>query len=208
MRVIGAGVGRTGTLSLRQAIETLGLGPCHHMEVVLDDQARNVPLWNAALDGNPDWSEIYRHMHSAVDWPTASFYRELHAAFPAAKFVLTHRDPDTWADSFSETIYTALAGREEAPSAARSWIDMCIRTVERAGFPLGLDKSELAVRFNAHNEAVKQTIPAAQLLVFEVKEGWGPLCEFLDLPAPDEAFPRSNDRAEFWELVDGGMDKD
>ena len=208
VKVIGAGVGRTGTLSLRRAIEQLGLGPCHHMEAVIDDQPRNVPLWNAALNGNPDWAEIYAGMHSAVDWPTASFYRELHAAFPEAKFVLTHRDPNSWADSFSETIYTALAGRDQAPSAAQPWIDMCTHTVERAGFPLGLHKSELAERFVAHNEAVKAAIPAQQLLVFQVKEGWGPLCEFLNVAAPAEEFPRSNDRAEFWELVDGGIQQD
>jgi hypothetical protein len=207
MYVIGAGLGRTGTLTLRTALDILGFGPCHHMQVVLENPSHHVPLWSAALDGQPDWDAIYAGQKSAVDWPTASFYRELHAAYPEARFILTHRDPATWADSFEETIYTAMAGRDQAPREVQPWLDMCIRVIERAGLPLGLDKHELAARFVAHNEAVKAAIPASQLLQFEVRDGWGPLCEFLGVLEPAEAFPRTNDRAMFWELVNSGTEK-
>lgn len=204
MMVFGAGLGRTGTMSLRVALESLGLGPCHHMEVVIDDMPRQVPLWVDALDGCPDWTAIYAGCQSAVDWPTASFYPELHAAFPDARFILTHRDPDTWAESFTETIYRGIAGRDQAPAPTRAWLDMCARAIARAGIPEGLDAPQLADAFTAHNEAVRAALPPEQVLVYQVREGWEPLCEFLGIPAPDEPFPRRNDRAEFWQLVEGG----
>ncbi|MEQ8689375.1 MAG: sulfotransferase, partial [Pseudomonadales bacterium] len=141
--------------------------------------------------------------NAAVDWPTASFYRELHEAFPDARFVLTYRDPDTWAESFSDTIYHSIAGRAAAPPQARDWLDMAADVIARAGFPMGLDRQQLAAAFTAHNDAVKAALPSEQLLVFQVKEGWSPLCDFLGVPTPEQPFPRRNDRAEFWQLVKG-----
>lgn len=203
LKIIGAGVGRTATYSLKTAINQLGLGPCHHMEAVIENMAVQVPLWSAAVDGHPDWSAIYEGFDSAVDWPTACFFRELSAAYPEAKFILTHRSPETWAASFSETIYKLLASKDQAPPEMHDWLVMGQRVIERTGFPPGLNEVELAERFILHNEAVKAAIPADRLLVYQVKEGWGPLCEFLGVPAPDEPFPRTNDRSEFWDLVKG-----
>jgi len=201
MKVIGAGVGRTGTFSLKLAINRLGLGPCHHMEAVITNMPAQVPLWTAALDGGADWRALYEGFGSAVDWPTAGFFRELATAYPDAKFVLTHRDPETWADSFGQTIYTIMAGREMAPPEKRAWLDMAYGVIAKSGFPSGLDRDGLIKGFIAHNEAVKAAIPADRLLVYQVKEGWEPLCAFLEMPVPDEPFPRTNDRAEFWDLV-------
>lgn len=203
LKIIGAGVGRTATYSLKTAINQLGLGPCHHMEAVIENMAVQVPLWSAAVDGHPDWSAIYEGFDSAVDWPTACFFRELSAAYPEAKFILTHRSPETWAASFSETIYKLLASKDQAPPEMHDWLVMGQRVIGRTGFPPGLNEVELAERFILHNEAVKAAIPADRLLVYQVKEGWGPLCEFLGVPAPDEPFPRTNDRSEFWDLVKG-----
>jgi Sulfotransferase domain len=121
MHVIGAGLGRTGTYSLKFALNQLGLGPCHHMEEVMHKLPVQVPLWEAAIAGNPDWGAIYSGYGSAVDWPTASFYRELATAYPHAKFVLSTRSPDSWADSFGETIYKVLGGRDQAPADKRAW---------------------------------------------------------------------------------------
>lgn len=201
MHVIGAGVGRTGTYSLKLAINQLGLGPCFHMEAVMQDRPRQVSLWNAALAGQPDWKAIYKGYSSAVDWPTACFFRELNAAYPAAKFVLTVRSPETWADSFSSTIYKLLAAQDQAPEELREWLEMAIRVVDRNGFPAGLDRDGLIKAFTAHNEAVQAAIPSERLLIYQVSEGWEPLCEFLGVPAPDGAFPRTNDRNEFWDLI-------
>jgi hypothetical protein len=203
MRVIGTGVGRTGTYSLKLALDQLGQGPCHHMEEVIHNQPVQVPPWAAALRGDPDWATIYKGYRSAVDWPTAAFFRELYRAYPSAKFVLTVRTPESWAESFSETIYKALAGRANAPKELHAWLDMVVGAVTKTGFPEGLDVTGLTKAFVAHSDAVKATIPAEQLLVYQVKDGWEPLCKFLGLPVPDMPFPRTNDRVEFWERIEG-----
>ncbi|MEJ2604667.1 MAG: sulfotransferase [Gammaproteobacteria bacterium] len=205
MQVIGAGVGRTGTYSLKLAINQIGLGPCHHMEEVLHNMPVQVPLWSAAVAGDPDWSRIYDGYQSAVDWPTACFFRELSAAFPDARFVLTERDPERWADSFGATIYKLLAGKNEAPEEVRAWLDMASAVIGKTGFPAGLDDDGLERAFVAHNEAVREAIPADRLLVFDVRQGWGPLCDFLGVPTPDGEFPRTNHREEFWDRVNGNM---
>ena len=203
MQLIGTGIGRTGTYSLKLAINQLGLGPCHHMEEVLHNMPLQVPLWAAALNGAADWQSIYDGYPSAVDWPTAGFFGELYAAYPSAKFVLTLRSPESWADSFGGTIYQLLAGREQAPPEMRDWLKMSAGVIAKTGFPDGLDRDGLIAAFVAHNDAVRATIPAGQLLEFEVRQGWGPLCEFLGVPVPDESFPRTNHREEFWDRVNG-----
>lgn len=201
MHVIGAGVGRTGTYSLKIAINELGLGPCHHMEAVMQNRPTQIPLWNAAVEGNPDWHAIYRDHASAVDWPTACFFRELADAFPDAKFILTERSPESWADSFGATIYTLLSQRDSAPTEMQPWFDMCAAVIAKTGFPAGLDRDGLMRGFIAHNDAVKATIPEDRLLVYSVREGWEPLCEFLGVDVPDVEFPNTNNREEFWDLV-------
>lgn len=206
LTVIGAGVGRTGTFSLKLALNHLGLGPCHHMEQVLLNMPVQVPLWSAAVSGQADWPRIFSGFNSTVDWPTACFYRELASEYPDAKFILTLRDAERWADSFSATIYKLLAGRDEAPEEMRVWLDMVVKVVTMTGFPLGLDRNGLVEAFNSHNDAVKAAIPASRLLVFEVKDGWQPLCDFLGLPVPDMEFPRTNHREEFWDLVNGAKE--
>ena len=203
LKVISLGVGRTGTYSLKLAINQVGLGPCHHMEEVLHHHPVQVPLWLAAVKGAPDWTKIYEGYQSAVDWPTAGFFRELYAAFPTAKFILTHRTPESWAQSFSQTIYRLLSERDKMPEDLQEWLVMTSRVIAKTGFPPGLSDADLMAAFIAHNEAVKAAIPADQLLVYQVKEGWAPLCAFLNVPVPDAAFPRTNDRLEFWDRVSG-----
>lgn len=201
LRVIGAGLGRTGTYSLKLALEQLGFGPCFHMEAVLRDMPRQVPLWSAAVAGRPDWATIYRGYRCAVDWPTAAFFRELVAAYPDAWFVLTRRSPESWADSFSATIRRLIDGRHDAPPEWEAWLDMCDAVIAKSGFPAGLERPALIDRFVAHQDAVLHTIPSRRLLVYDIGSGWAPLCEFLEVPSPSCAFPRSNDRAEFWDRV-------
>ena len=203
LSVIGAGVGRTGTYSLKLALNQLGVGPCHHMEEVLINMPDQLPLWVAAVADNAEWSRNFDGYNSAVDWPTACFYRELASEYPDAKFILTVRDPDRWVDSFSETIYKLIAERGEAPKELRAWLEMVVGVTTKTGFPLGLDRDELRDAFNSHTRAVTDAIPADRLLVFEVKDGWEPLCDFLGVPKPDGDFPRTNQREEFWDLVYG-----
>jgi Sulfotransferase domain len=201
--VFGAGVGRTGTLSLKLALEHLGFGPCHHMEDVLRDLPLHVPLWRQASSGKTDWDAAYWGFKSAVDWPTASFWRELAARDPAAKFILTTRSTESWVQSFSETIQKLMAGRANAPPPMQPFLDMAEAVLGKAGFTATQDAAALAKAFEAHNGAVKAGLGPERLLVYQVKEGWAPLCAFLKKPVPDEPFPRSNDRADFWERIRG-----
>lgn len=203
MQVLGCGVGRTGTYSLKLALNRLQRGPCHHMEVVLQNLQTQVPLWSAALDGQPDWDAVYAGFNSAVDWPTAAFFRELIAAYPSAKFILTHRSPESWAESYASTIQKLVAERDRAPREMHEWLEMVNRVLTKTGFPVSLDRAGLIDAFVAHSESVKSAIPADQLLVYQVSEGWEPLCDFLQAPVPDEPLPRTNRREEFWDLVRG-----
>jgi len=204
INIIGTGVGRTGTYSLKLAINQLGFGPCHHMEAVLQDAVAQVPLWSEALKGNANWSAIYNSFESAVDWPTAGFFRELLKEYPTAKFILTERSPENWADSFGSTIYKLVEGRDKAPEKMQDWLEMVNEVLTKTGFPQGLDRDGLMNGFIAHNKAVRAAIPEEQLLIFQVKDGWEPLCKFLNVAVPNEAFPRTNNREEFWELVKAG----
>lgn len=203
LSVIGAGVGRTGTYSLKLALNQLDFGPTYHMEEIILDMPRKLPLWKAVVAGRPDWTMIFDGYHAAVDWPTAAYYRELHAAYPDAKFILTHRSPVSWVDSFSATIYQLISNAEDAPEPMRPWLEMVIAVIAATGFPLGLDREKLMAAFEAHNAAVEAAIPSDRLLVFQVKEGWQPLCGFLGVAVPEGPFPRTNDRAEFWDKVSG-----
>lgn len=201
LQVIGAGVGRTGTYSLKLALNKLGFGPCHHMEEVVLNMPQQLPLWVDVVNGKPDWREIFAGYRSTVDWPTARYFRELLTAYPSAKFVLTDRNAESWAESFAATIYKLLAERSEAPAAMHDWLEWASTVIAQTGFPAGLDVEGLKQAFVAHNEAAKATIPPSQLLVYQVKEGWGPLCAFLGVSTPSEPFPRTNNRSEFWDLV-------
>jgi len=203
MNVIGAGLGRTGTYSLKLAINQLGLGPCHHMEEVLHAMPTQVPLWTAAINGSPNWQAIYQGYKSAVDWPTAAFFTELFKQYPKAKFVLTQRSAESWVDSFAPTIYQLLAAKENAPIEMKEWLNMALEITHKSGIPLGLNRHELINVYTKHNDAVKNTIPASQLLVYEVKQGWQPLCEFLGKAVPAEPFPHTNGQNEFWDRVSG-----
>jgi hypothetical protein len=202
LKVIGAGLGRTGTYSLKLAITQLGFGPCHHMEEVAKNLSVQLPLWQAALKGHADWPAIYDGFNSAVDWPTARFFRELNAAYPEARFILGCRDPQTWAESFGETIYRLITQADQAPEHLREWLDMASEVIQQTGVPMGTDLDGLKAAFVDHLEAVQAEIPAERLLVYQVKDGWEPLCSFLGVPVPNEPFPRSNNRSEFWDLVE------
>ena len=202
LKVIGVGVGRTGTYSLKLALNELGFGPCFHMEEVAKKLPVQLPLWQAALKGRADWSAIYDGYESAVDWPTARFFRELHAAYPKAKFILSHRSPRSWAESFGATIYKLISKPDQAPEHLQEWLAMAGEVIRQTGIPAGADVAGLEAAFSAHVEAVKAAIPADRLLVYEVKEGWEPLCTFLGVPVPDAPFPRTNNRSEFWDLIE------
>lgn len=199
LKVIGAGFGRTGTLSLKLALEQLGFGPCHHMEEIFENP-ENLAFWEDAAAGRAmDWEQVFDGFQSCVDWPSARYWRDLATYFPASKIILTHRDVDRWWESYAGTIRRVFSAYEEGSDGhARAVGAMAYRTIVEQAFG-GDDGPENAKRlYLANDMEVRQTIPAHRLLVFEVTQGWEPLCGFLGVPVPDRPFPRSNDRKAFW----------
>jgi hypothetical protein len=216
MELIGAGLPRTGTLTQKVALEMLGVEPCFHWVDILADLDNQVPQWQGALEGKVDPAGLLDGYRSTVDWPGGYFYRQLADAYPDAKVLLSVRDPDRWEPSFRETIVDMCYGESliRLMSSARAQVDPRWRRYldfvndmfwsERGTFPDGHSPEALKEGFVAHNEAVKQIVPAERLLVWEVTEGWEPLCEFLGVDVPDEPLPHANDRATFLGRVIGG----
>ncbi|KCZ97394.1 hypothetical protein HPO_15216 [Hyphomonas polymorpha PS728] len=202
LSVISAGFGRTGTLSLKLALEEIGFGPCHHMKEVLENGASQVPLWNAAVAGKPDFEAIYKGYKAAVDWPTAAFWRELAAAYPQAKIILSTRSAESWYDSISQTILSTLTAPDNWPPPAVEWFNMVLKVLHRSLGPT-FDKESVVAAFHAHEAAVKAEIPANRLLIHSARDGWEPLCAFLGAPVPATPYPRTNSKEEFFQLMKG-----
>jgi hypothetical protein len=212
VKVIGVGVGRTGTLSLKAALERLGLGPCFHGRHVLDHPER-LPLWRAAAAGRPvDWAALFDGYESSVDWPGAAFWRPLVAAFPEASVILTVRDAQGWYDSVAATIYRMFGdGPADRPVVAEArrtvpGLDTFTafhRQVIWDGFFGGrFADREHAIRvYEEHNAAVRAAVPADRLLTIAPGAGWGPLCAFLGVAEPAEPYPHLNAPEQFWARV-------
>jgi hypothetical protein len=201
LEIIGAGFGRTGTSSLKVALEHLGFGPAHHMFEVRDNPPQ-VQLWAAAARGERvDWDSIFSGYRSQVDWPGARYWRELAAHYPKAKVILTVRDPDEWFDSVEATILRLLAarGQIEDPHLS-SLVDMVHELIEIGEFSGRMTDREHAISvFRARIVEVQATIPTARLLTFDVSAGWEPLCAFLGCEVPAISFPRLNSSKQFTE---------
>lgn len=192
LKVIGSGLGRTGTMSLKLGLEQLGLGPCHHMvEVFMHPQS--VPLWVAAGKGQPDWNAIFDGYQAMVDYPGCKFWRELMDFYPEAKVIHTQRDPERWFESTQATIFAPNSGALNAPEPMKEFFAMVI---SEFGDRLH-DRDFMVERFKRHTEEVLATVPKERLLVFEAAQGWEPLCAFLGVPVPDKPYPRENSREEF-----------
>jgi len=205
LAVIGAGFGRTGTLSLKAALEQLGFGPCHHMAEIFADPEQ-LTLWQAAARGDQvDWDEVLDGYRATVDWPSAYFWRELAAAYPTAKVVLSTRDPDSWYASFENTILRVVNAVDRiADPHIRATTEMGGRLVGEGVFGGRADDPEHAKAvYRAHHDEVREAIGAERLLTFDVRDGWQPLCEFLEVPAPQTPFPNLNDAEQFKALVGG-----
>jgi hypothetical protein len=193
LSVIGAGFGRTGTMSLKLALEQLGMGPCYHMSEVFKNPAAP-GYWEAAADGKPvDWEEVFAGYRSTVDWPSATFYKELADAYPDAKVILTVRDPEAWFMSTQATIFASRIFED----ATSDWGRMVLKVVGDLFDREMSNKAKLIDVYNRHNETVQRVIPAQRLLVYDLSEGWNPLCRFLGVPVPDEPMPNTNSTEDF-----------
>lgn len=200
LKVIGAGYPRTGTLSLKLALEHLGFGPCHHMIEVIHNPAQAL-LWAHAYDEDGiDFDEVLKGYNSSCDAPSCFMYRELAARYPDAKVVLSIRSAESWWKSASSTVMKVGAGGPPFP-AVRDMMENIAKYAQRHGRPIhnpAISDPEAAMSvFNRHNEEVRRTIPRERLLVFEAKQGWEPLCKFLGVPVPSIPYPRVNTTEEF-----------
>jgi hypothetical protein len=184
-------------MSLKVDLEELGLGPCYHM-IELIEHPEHLPLWEAAVRGEAvDWEELFAGYRATVDWPGAAFYKELTQRYPEAAVILTVRDPERWYESARNTIFN-LQG-VASPRAPQ----MAMELASQRGFDADVeDRGRMIEAFNRWNEEVKEFVPAHRLLIYEVKEGWEPLCDFLDVEAPkSKPFPHLNDSDSFGKMV-------
>ncbi len=199
LEIVGAAMGRTGTNSLKLALERLGFGPCHHMFEVRD-HPEQLPYWQAAARGEmPDWDEVFANYRACVDWPSARYWREIAAHYPDAKVLLTLRDADKWFDSVHATIYPVVKSwPTREPGYFRDLMEMADELIFEQTFGGKLDDREHALAvYRAYEKEVRDTIAPERLLAFDVTQGWEPLCAFLEVPVPDEPFPRTNTSEEF-----------
>jgi hypothetical protein len=193
LKLIGAGFGRTGTLSVKVALEKLGFGPCYHMAEVMH-YPEVVAKWAAiARGGEPDWDDIFEGYQSCVDWPACTYWRQIASHFPDAKVLLTVRDSAKWFASAQQTIFSkAHMDLFSAPDADPDLKAMIERLFVTTFNGRGHDREHAIKVFEQHNEEVIRSVPRYRLLCFNAAEGWEPLCRFLSLPVPDEPFPFLN----------------
>ena len=203
MKLIGAGFGRTGTMSLKAALEELGYGPCYHMTDVFE-HPEHIRMWEAAIRGEPvDWDELFAGYQATVDWPGAAFYKELMEVYPDAKVLLSLRDPEKWYESTRNTIYATVNPSHEMIAALGHAPRLNNELIWKQTFGENFEDRRHAIEvFERHNKEVKEYVPVDRLLVYEVREGWGPLCEFLGVEVPKgKPFPHLNGTESFRAMV-------
>lgn len=198
LKVIGAGLGRTGTMSLKLALEHLGFGPCYHMAEIMTHARQRLPLWMDVVGGKPDWDAIFNGFAATVDYPTCTYWRELAEFYPDAKVILSDRDAGSWYDSVRQTIMS--------PANVAGFLNSPVRE-----FMLGAvmgefvdhldDRDWMIGYFNRWRDSVIAGLPAERLLVHRSAEGWEPICAFLGVPVPGEAYPRVNSKDDVMEVA-------
>jgi hypothetical protein len=214
LKIIGTGLSRTGTKSLKDALEILTGERCYHMyELFLNPE--RLHLWKEAEEKqDTDWDSLFRGYGSAVDLPTAKYYAKLMEKYPDAKFVHTHRDPDSWYESAVGTIFSPISPITgelnvllESTDRPTNWGRLRAirfgRQIIREGLFHGqsMDRKSAISIYTEHNRNVKATVPSSRLLEFRIEDGWGPLCAFLNVEVPQEIFPHSNERNSFAESM-------
>jgi len=201
MKLIGAGFGRSGTMSIKAALEQLGCGPCYHMKITLKRYHHMRFFMRAWTGKKVNWKKFFRRYQSVVDWPTCTFYRELMTEFPDARVLLNIRDPESWYESMKETIFAIQpAFPWWFPGIVRRMHDEIIWGGSLKG--VFEDREKTLAVYRQYIEDVKSTVPAGRLLVYNVNEGWKPLCDFLGVPVPEgKSYPHINERKSFKQLI-------
>lgn len=203
IKVIGAGFGRTGTLSLKHALERLGFAKCYHM-MELDITRDEDLAWSALHRGEPvDFEHLFEGYQSSVDWPSCNFWGEQLDHYPDARVVLSERDPERWYASVMNTIYpSSKALREVSDPAVQRRVKMVFEVIWDGLFEGRIEEKDHAIAvYLSHNQRVKDSLPADRLLVFEASQGWEPLCDFLGVAVPEEDYPRVNTTEDFQTMM-------
>jgi Sulfotransferase domain len=199
LKIIGSGFGRTGTMSVKLALEQLAFGPCHHMTEVMGNPDQPAHWAAFARGENVDWAEVFAGYGAQVDFPGAAVWHELSIAFPEAKVLHTERPEDEWWASYSTTIGKFFRLRRELPLPPPLVpIFETMNRIVAEDTIGGHDKGTAIAAYRQNNEKVRDIIPADRLLVFSPADGWAPLCRFLDVKVPDAPFPQTHARDEFW----------
>ncbi len=198
LSIIGPGFGRTGTNTLRLALQELGFGPCHHMFEVFA-HPETAADWQRALNGETmDWDEVLHGYVSQVDWPGAYFWRDLLDWSPDAKVLLSVRDEESWFKSITNTIFAVRADPQKIDDPRqRALASMVNELIDRAIGSKERDRDTVLKAYRRNIEEVTSDVPPEKLLKFDVRQGWEPLCEFLDVPVPDQPIPRTNTTEDF-----------
>ena len=191
LSVIGAGFGRTGTLSMKLALEELGLGPCHHMADVLSNPDQLAKWREVAQGGVQNWDDLLSGYNSAIDWPSAYYWRELAEHYPKAKVILTVRSPESWYTSFASTILETT-GPDSNP---QSFGVRIIRNKIFGGKPE--DRDHAIAVYQKNTSDVQAAFSSDRLLTYHLGDGWEPLCRFMGKPIPDIPFPKNNSTEQF-----------
>ncbi len=206
LQIIGSGFGRTGTRSLKDALEHLGFDPCHHMYEVMANPPQ-VAFWKErAAGGTPDWTKAFEGYAAQVDWPGAHVWADLLDTFPQAKVLHSHRDPDVWWASFSKTIGKLMNvhGDMPLPPHVEEMLTACEAMIMMETFgTMTPDAGTAKAAYMRRLEQVRAAVPENRLLVYDVAQGWGPLCAFLGVPVPEAPFPHRNRSEDFWESLGG-----
>jgi Sulfotransferase domain len=208
LRVVGAGLGRTGTHSLKLAIEQLLGGPCYHMMETFS-HPDDIPVWHAAVDGNsPDWSVFLGDYVATVDWPAAAFWRELADANPEAVVLLSSRSSaDAWWKSANDTIFQ-ISRREIPPEhrdAMGAQLSMAEDMLTNTFTADWTDETAAKRAYEEHNSQVRAMSDRDRLIDWQPGDGWTPICAALALAVPDEPFPHVNTTSDF--RAQAGLDQ-
>ena len=207
LEVIGAGLGRNATFTMKFALEQLGFRPCYHMAEVFAGARINIPQWLEVIEGRQDWDAIFAGYRSTTDYPACTWWKELADYYPQAKVVLTTRDPDRWFDSITETIFSERMNSSIKGTPFEALLNGC--ALQHFGGRLS-DRAFMTDWYVKRNQEVIDTLPPERLLVFHPREGWEPLCRFLGVAVPDLPFPKVNSRDELGNKSDehGGLPAD
>lgn len=189
MEVIGAGLGGTGTLQAKAALELLGFGPCYHVAEV-QEHPEQIGFWQSVAAGGPapDWDALFGAYESCVDFPACLFYAELADAYPDASLLLTVRDPERAYQRVRDTIYRLTTDPDSPlPAELRDVFEELVW--DRLFHGAFDDRAAAIATYERWDEKVQSSVPAERLLVYDVGDGWRPLCGFLGRDVPDEPFP-------------------